>query len=81
MPRHCLACFWSKRDQLKGARAPLTIKATVDHFNAIVMAVTTTILDAVGMKTKLKDAQARSKVIATWIEIARVRPLLLIFPY
>eukprot|EP00112_Aurelia_sp_Birch-Aquarium-sp1_P024992 Seg811.3 transcript_id=Seg811.3/GoldUCD/mRNA.D3Y31 product="Ral guanine nucleotide dissociation stimulator-like 1" protein_id=Seg811.3/GoldUCD/D3Y31 len=71
VPRHCLACFWSKRDQLKGSRAPVTIKATVDHFNAIVMAVTTTILDAVGLKTKLKDAHARSKVIATWIEIAR----------
>ena len=36
------------------------------------MAVTTTILDAVGAKTKLKDAQARAKVVATWIEIARV---------
>ena len=55
----------------------MTIKATVDHFNAVVMAVTTTILDAVGVKTKLKDAQARSKVIATWIEIARVRPVVL----
>ena len=67
-----MACFWSKRDRLTGAKAPVTIKATIDHFNAIVRAVTTTILDAVGAKTKLKDAQARSKVIATWIETARV---------
>ena len=70
--RHCLACFWSKRDRLTGTRAPVTIKATIDHFNAVVMAVTTTILDAVGAKTKLKDTHARAKAIATWIEIARV---------
>jgi len=71
IPRHCLARFWSKRDRLTGANAPSTIKATIDQFNAIVRAVTTTILDAVGTKTKLKDAQARSKVIATWIDIAK----------
>ncbi|XP_065068963.1 ral guanine nucleotide dissociation stimulator-like 1 isoform X2 [Rhopilema esculentum] len=71
IPRHCLACYWSKRDQLQGTKAPITIKATVDNFNAVVMAVTTSILDAVGVKTKLKDAHARVKVISTWIEIAR----------
>eukprot|EP00794_Sanderia_malayensis_P015613 gene15613-17187_t len=71
VPRHCLACYWSKRDKLTGARAPVTIKATVDHFNAVVKTVTSTILDAVGSKTKLKDNQARAKVISAWISIAQ----------
>jgi hypothetical protein len=73
LPNQCQGCVWSRRHKTrKEADKVYTVRATIDQFNAVSRRVMTSII--------FPDCrpEARAKIVAKWIEIARVR-LLYIF--
>ena len=63
-PRECLGSFWSKRDK------SLSIRLTVDQFNAVSLKVISTILSSRNKQTNNFTASARAKSIEKWINVA-----------
>ena len=64
VPSQCLGGIWSRRQQLQSKHIN-TVKATIDQFNKVVYAVTSTVLCP---SLTMDD---RSKCITKWIEIAQ----------
>ena len=70
MPRDCVGCVWSRRDKNESKCRALSVKATVNQFNAVSRRVTTTIL--FGESRGSPSMMRRAKRLEAWIEIAQV---------
>ncbi|XP_028407635.1 ral guanine nucleotide dissociation stimulator-like [Dendronephthya gigantea] len=69
IPRECVGCVWSGRDKKENKQKALSVKATVNQFNAVSRRVTTTIL--FGDLRGSPSIARRSKRLEAWIEIAQ----------
>ena len=75
IPSQCLGSIWSRRSNLDDGETN-TVRATIEHFNQVVYAVTETILaprsnDENTNKSSSNNSRfARAHIISKWIEIA-----------
>ena len=67
VPYHCLGSVWGRRSDKKYATPPVSVYATVEHFNAISYRVVATIV-----KQPFSETIDRPAILEKWIEVAQV---------